>query len=88
MADLTCRTITSGVRVGPEGMMMGCFMPETSSFTCVPPTSMTRIGRLVFISSFANLMDKVSHYCDVDQKHRNLNRSWMAVDLVNFNRNC
>src|SRR5712691_11851206 len=51
-AALTCRTIARGVKVGPEGMRMGCFIPVTSSFTCVPPTSMTRMRRFLFISSF------------------------------------
>src|SRR5580658_3652793 len=41
-------------------MIMGCFMPVTSTFTCVPPTSITRIRRLFFISPFSHTPERHS----------------------------
>src|SRR5579859_1856880 len=41
-AFLTKRTILRGVIVGPDGYFRGSFCPVASSFTFVPPTSITR----------------------------------------------
>ena len=40
-AASTAFTIFAGVMVGPESILIGSFCPEASTFTCVPPTSIT-----------------------------------------------
>lgn len=76
-------------RFAAKDSLWGCFMPVTSSFTWVPPTSLTPefADSPSFHPLVANPINKVSHYCDIDQKHGDLDRSRIAVDLVKFNRN-
>src|ERR1019366_8624873 len=43
VAVRTAETIFAGVIFGPDEISTRCLWPVTRTFTCVPPTSMTRI---------------------------------------------
>src|SRR5271154_2870715 len=42
-------TMRAAVMEGPESILTGSFWPVASSFTCVPPTSMTRTFWCFFV---------------------------------------
>src|SRR5438874_13533196 len=42
-ASLTCLTMTAGAISGPDGILIGSFIPEASTFTLVPPMSIANI---------------------------------------------